>query len=90
MIIRKLVRELNLRFEERIEFLQKEYQESLKELQDRCDHNVTTKWSYKLDDYGELAANVEGIPYRYQECLHCGFVDTKLDNINDYDAEITF
>lgn len=90
MWVRKQVRELNQRFEERLKFIQKEYDEALEELQDQCDHESTTHWQYKLDIYNEIASNNFGVLYRYKECLVCGKTECQLDDINDYDAEIKF
>lgn len=90
MTIRKRVRELNLRFEERIDFLKKQYEEELLELQAKCEHRAMTRWAYELDTYNELASNVDGTLYRFRECLDCGAVQKKLDDINDYESEVKF
>ena len=84
------MRELNTRFDERIDFLKKEYEQELLVLQAKCDHHNITKWRYELDTYGEICSNEEGILYKYRECLDCGVVQRRLDDINDYDSEVKF
>jgi len=84
------VRKLNARYEERQESLQREYKEALLELQAICKHNNMTKWSYTIDTYGEVACTENGLLIKYQECLDCGIINTKVDDINDYNSEIKF
>jgi hypothetical protein len=90
MWLRKKVRELNTRYEERLEFLQKEYKEELLILQAKCDHSHSSNWSYEVDTYGEVASTADGILIKYRECYICGLVEKKVDDTNDYESEIEF
>ncbi len=86
----KQVRALNARYDERQESLQKDYEEALRELQDMCSHESSAKWMYKIDLRGEVASTAEGILIKYRECPHCGLVEAKPDELNDYESEIPF
>ena len=90
MTIRKRVRDLTTRYNDRKRFLQKEYKEELNTLQAKCDHAEVTQWKYEIDTYGEVACTWEGVLIKYRECLNCGIVQSEVDNINDYDSEVEF
>jgi hypothetical protein len=90
MSIRAKVRDLTTRYEQRRGFLQKEYKEELLILQAKCAHEDMTRWRYEIDTYGEVASTEEGVLIKYRECLDCGVVQTKKDDINDYDSEVEF
>jgi len=88
MIIRKKIRALVQRYEERKSFLDKEFNEELLVLQAKCDHSDMTRWQYEIDTYGEVASTADGIMIKYRECLICGVTQSKPDDINDYDSEV--
>ena len=90
MTVRTRVRDLTTRYEQRKRFLQKEYKEELTILQAKCDHSDMTRWQYEIDTYGEVASTAEGVLIKYRECLNCGIVQSREDNINDYDSEVEF
>ena len=86
----KQVRELNARYEDKQESLQKDYIDALKELQALCSHEKNTRWVYKTDTYGEPASTAMGALIKYRECEECGLLEAKIDDMNDYDSEIVF
>ena len=86
----KQVRELNARYDQRQKSLQKEYLEVLLELQSECGHKNITRWEYKVDTTGEVASTSEGILIQYRECLDCGKIDSRTNEINNYNSEIIF
>jgi len=83
--IRKSIRALHTAYDEATD----KYKDDLQVVQGMCSHSKVSKWEYRLDTYGEIASNEDGICYVYQECYNCGKVERKLRD-NYYDSEIPF
>ena len=90
MSIVSRVRNLNIRYNQRLNFLQKEYEEELSKLQVKCTHENSTDWEYKVDIKGQIASTEEGLLIKYKECRDCGFNESKTDDRNDYNSVVLF
>lgn len=89
MDLRRQVRALNARYTDKQEALTKDYEEALADLQALCTH-TTNRWEYKLNVSNDISATREGVLIKYHECQNCGLIRKRIDDINDYDAEIEF